>query len=320
MNANTDYQDVFSKGTLVRLETSCWTGRAKIPSRVLLDGSNHADVDPKAVGAHKRLVDGKALRDVEKIRGEAQQWLYSRSLPFPLKGAVFVPTSEVSKVHEALQGFAERYAEAADDFAADFGSLREAAKASLGSLYDEADYPPNVRAKFGFSWQFFTLSAPGENQILDPAIVADANAKFSALMAEAGQQAVAALRSRFAESVDRMVERLSGESDDPKRKGKPKVFRDSLVGNLREFFDSFKSLNVSNDADLEALVSKAQAALAGVDVKDLRSNESLRAHVAKQMGAVQESLDGMMVDRPTRKLRFGKATDTPDENGGEKAA
>lgn len=293
--------NIFAKGTLVKLDTSCWTGRAKIPSHVLLDGSQHADVDPGRVGAHKRLVDGKALNAVEKIRGEARTWLYDRSLPFPLDGVVFVPTPQIPAVDEALQGFADRYHAAADEFAEDFASLREAARASLGSLYDETDYPADVRDRFSFAWRFLTLAPPGESQLLDPAMVAREQEKFARLMTEATEQATTALRVRFAQSVDHMVDRLTGERDG----GKTKIFRDSLVGNLREFIGSFKALNVNDDGALEALIDRAKCAIDGVDAKDLRSDDSLRAHVASQMATVQEALDGMMVDRPTRKLRFG---------------
>lgn len=297
-----DNDNILSKGCLVKLETSCWTGRAKIPSRVLLDGGNHADVDPRFVGAHKRLVDGKALKEVEGVRSEARAWLYSRSLPFPLEGVVFAPKHTIGDIDVKLQEFATRYNAAADSFAAEYAPLREAARASLGSLYDEADYPLNVRNRFAFEWRYLSLSPAGESELLDPALVAREQAKFQQLVAEAAEQAVTALRTRFAECVDRMVDRLNGDREN----GKPKIFRDSLVGNAREFFDSFKSLNIADDSALETLIERAKAALDGVEPSELRDDESLRNHVAAQMGVVQEALDGMQVDRPTRKLRFGQ--------------
>ncbi len=300
-NIDNNSADIFNRGCLVKLETSCWTGRAKIPSRILLDGSSHASVDPRFIGAHKRLVDGETLREVERIRGEARAWLASRSLPFPVDGVVFVPTAEINRIDDKLGEFAKRFEAAADAFAADFAALREAARENLGSLYSGTDYPPNVRDRFSFSWRFLSLAPAGSSQLLDPELVARERQKFQVLMQQASEQAVAALRERFAEVVDHVVERLSGERDD----GKPKVFRDSLVGNLREFLDSFASLNISDDQALAKLVEKTRGTIDNVGASELRSDEQLRGHVAKQMELVQQALDGMLVERPTRKLRFG---------------
>ena len=49
--------------------------------------------------------------------------------------------------------------------------------------------------------------------------------------------------------VGHLSERLAGAED-----GRPKVFRDSAVGNLREFFERFKALNVGSSAELDRLV------------------------------------------------------------------
>lgn len=306
-NIDNRNEDIFSRGCLVKLETSCWTGRAKIPSRVLLDGSTHAGVDPKFVGAHKKLVDGETLREVERVRGEARAWLGSRSLPFPVDGVVFVPAAEINRIDAKLTEFAERFSKAADDFAADFDALRGAARENLGTLYSERDYPADVRSRFAFHWRFLSLAPAGESQLLDPELVARERNKFQVLIQEASQQAVAELRSRFAQTVDHMVERLTGEREG----GKSLVFRESLVGNVREFVESFASLNISNDQELAALVERARSTLDGVEVSKLRSDNQLRSRVAAQMATVQEKLDGMLVDRPTRKLRFGAVGEAP---------
>lgn len=294
--------DLFAKGCLVQLETSAWTARRKISSKALLDNGSHDDVDPSFVAASKRLIDGKALSAIEAIRSEARAWLYSQSLPFPLDGAVFVPASEIERIDAKLATFEARYKEAVADFVKDYPALREASRVQLGSLYSISDYPQNVASRFAFSWRFLTLAPASDAQLLNPALVAKEREKFQALMAEAAQSAVTELRVRFAACVDHVVERLSGEDD-----GKPKIFRDSLIGNLRDFLDGFKALNVCDDRDLADLVTRARDTLDGIEVNDLRKNESLRSTIASRMADVQGVLDGMIVDRPTRKIRLAPA-------------
>ena len=59
----------------------------------------------------------------------------------------------------------------------------------------------------------------------------------SARFDDAVQPAEGAFVAELSSIVAHLTERLSGHED-----GKPKVFRDSAVGNLREFFERFQSL------------------------------------------------------------------------------
>jgi hypothetical protein len=61
-------------------------------------------------------------------------------------------------------------------------------------------------------------------------------------------------------------------------------------------------LNVRSNDQLDALVAQAQQAVRGVGARDLRANNDLRQRVASQLSGVQSALDGLMVDRPRRKI------------------
>ena len=51
-----------------------------------------------------------------------------------------------------------------------------------------------------------------------------------------------------------MTERITGANED----GTPKVFRDSAIDNLCDFFERFRSLNVRSNQQLDELVVQAQ--------------------------------------------------------------
>jgi hypothetical protein len=97
--------------------------------------------------------------------------------------------------------------------------------------------------------------------------------------------------------VAHLTERLAGQED-----GKPKVFRDSAVENLREFFDRFRHLNVRSSDELDRLVEQSQQIIRGVEPQQLRDNQPLRQQIATQLSSVQSVLDGMLVDRPRRNI------------------
>ena len=94
--------------------------------------------------------------------------------------------------------------------------------------------------------------------------------------------------------VSHLTERLSGSDD-----GQPKVFRDSAVENLTEFFSRFRELNVHSS---EQLVEQSQRVLSGVEPQNLRDNTTVRQNIAVQLSAVQSVIDGLMVDRPRRNI------------------
>jgi len=103
--------------------------------------------------------------------------------------------------------------------------------------------------------------------------------------------------SELAKIVSHLSERLSGEVD-----GKPKVFRDSAVNNLVEFFERFRELNVRSSEQLDGLVADCQRIVRGVGPQELRDNQQLREHVATELSQVQSVLDGLLVDRPRRNI------------------
>ena len=98
-------------------------------------------------------------------------------------------------------------------------------------------------------------------------------------------------------SGDIITDRLSGSED-----GKPKIFRDSAVDNLRGFFERFRTLNVGSNDQLDELVVQCQQIVQGVQPQDLRDRQSLRQHVSTQLSGVQSVLDGLLVDRPRRNI------------------
>jgi hypothetical protein len=97
--------------------------------------------------------------------------------------------------------------------------------------------------------------------------------------------------------VEHLSERLTGQQD-----GKQKVFRDTAITNLTEFFERFQRLNIRSNEELEELVEQAQGIVRGVQPQQLRENLDLRSNIARQLESVQNSLDDLLVNRPRRNI------------------
>jgi hypothetical protein len=179
-----------------------------------------------------------------------------------------------------------------------FDELKRAAARRLGSLFNASDYPETLIGLFGVSYDFPSIEPPAYLVQLAPDLYAREQERVRARFEEAVRLAEQAFLEEFARVVNHLSERITGTNDD----GTPKVFRDTAVDNLCEFFERFRSLNVRSNRQLDDLVVQAQQAVRGVGAQDLRDSEGLRSQVATQLTRVQASLDAMLVDRPRRRI------------------
>jgi hypothetical protein len=144
---------------------------------------------------------------------------------------------------------------------------------------------------------FPSVEPPDYLRELSPELFRQEQARVAARFEEAVRLAEDAFVGELGSLVSHLTERLGGTED-----GKPKVFRDSAVENLTEFFQRFRTLNIGSSVQLDELVEQAQQITRGVEPKQLRDNAGLRQEVATQLAGVQAVLDGLMVDRPRRRI------------------
>jgi hypothetical protein len=186
-----------------------------------------------------------------------------------------------------------------------YDAIKADARRRLGKLFDPTDYPLSIRGQFAVEWDFPSVEPPNYLMRLSPEIYQQEQERVARRFEDAVTLAEQAFVSEFSKIVAHLTERLSGSN------GERKVFRDSAVGNLREFFDRFRYLSVRSNEDLERLVDQAQQMVQGIGPQDLRDNDSLRANVVQQLTAVQATLDGMIVSQPRRRILRSQ----PSRNG-----
>ena len=167
----------------------------------------------------------------------------------------------------------------------------------MGRLFNQGDYPDSLRNLFAVAWDFPSIEPPAYLQQLNPQLYQQECQRVQSRFDEAVKLAAEAFTAELARLVSHLTERLSGSEDN-----KPRVFRDSAIGNLTEFFDRFRQLNIRSSEQLDSLVADAQRVIRGVDPQGLRDNAGLRQHVATEMSRVESVLDGMLVDKPRRAI------------------
>ena len=258
------------------------------------------DAEGRFLSAAKKLLDTKhpAFRSVTAARGQIESYWRGVSLPFPEPGVRLVRQDHLDQFALRMADFRAELDDAVAHLDRHFGELRAAAAERLGSLYCAADYPDSLTGLFAVAWEFPNVEAPAYLLQLNAALYDEERARVAARFEEAVQLAERAFLDEFGKLVAHLCERVSGAGDG----GGPKVFRDSAVDNLADFFDRFRTLNVRSNDQLDALVAEAQRAVRGVDPQQLRDSEALRRRVASRLTDVRSALDGLLVDRPRRRI------------------
>jgi hypothetical protein len=148
-------------------------------------------------------------------------------------------------------------------------------------------------------WRWLRMDVPGRLKEISAQIFEQERVKAAAMWADALESAKQLLRENMRELVAHMVDRLTPGAD-----GKPNVFRNSMLANINDFLDTFQSRNITDDSDLQEIVTNARKLLSGVEPTDLRENDSTRNFVQQQFQAIQLTLDGMIGSKPQRKITF----------------
>jgi hypothetical protein len=251
------------------------------------------------LSAGKKLLDTRhpAFKAVTAVRGRMLSFWKGITLPYPEPGIRLIRQEDIGSFDVQMTTLKAELDEAVERLDHHYGELRSAARDRLGSLFNPTDYPQSLRGLFAASWDFPSVEPPPYLRQLSPALYEQECQRVQARFDEAVQLAEQAFTDELARLVSHLTERLSGQED-----GKPKVFRDSAIENLTEFFERFRHLNVRSNEQLDGLVAQAQRTIRGIEPQQLRDNTSMRQQVATQLAGVQATLDGMLVDRPRRRI------------------
>lgn len=200
--------------------------------------------------AGKKLLDSTypAFKTVTAIRGRIISFWKGISLPFPEPGLRLIRQQDIATFDVQMTTLRVELDEAVALLDQHYEELRITARERLGELFNPGDYPASLRGLFEIAWEFPSVEPPEYLSRLSPRLFEQECERVTARFDEAIQLAEDAFLNELNRLVSHLSERLAGQED-----GRPKVFRDTAVENLRDFFTRFQQLNVRSNADLDAL-------------------------------------------------------------------
>lgn len=277
-----------------------WLGvRKSLNTQQRNQAADSFGAEGKFLSAGKKLLDTShpAFKAVTAIRGRAVSYWKGVSLPYPEPGIRLIRQDAIADFDAQISRLREELDDAVAELDRHYDDLRSAARNRLGDLFDASDYPSTLVGMFGIEHDYPSVEPPDYLRRLNPELYQQECQRVRTRFDEAVQLAEQAFLDELSKLVEHLTERLSGQED-----GKPKVFRDSAISNLTEFFERFRSLNVRSNEQLDDLVGQCQQVVQGIAPQNLRDNQVLRQSVAQELGEVQNVLDGLLMDRPRRNI------------------
>lgn len=282
--------DLGSKAMLVGLSISAWSAK-KYDKRVSREVADNHGTGIEAGRYNKQLLpgDNASYLEVGKVAGAARTEHYRLTLPWTDEGQRILPAMAFDDYTNALKRQKREFENAVAAFLVRYPDMKAYAQTFLNGLYREEDYPRIDKLEGKFSWKLTFNPLPSGDDFrvsLRDEEVTSIRANIEQTTKDAVLAGVADLWARLFDSVGHIAERLGDDKA---------VFRDSLVGNLKDLCENvLPKLNVLGDVNLEAVRVRALGELGKYDAQILRDSPRIRAEVAKEADAIKNAMAAFM--------------------------
>lgn len=284
---------IFERACLMQLTTSVWSASRSVDPVIIQNSGCDW------VKGRKHLINPELLGRIKTAAQQARNKTNRFTLPFPINGIALIPKEFIPTIEEILQKQRESFRERIDDFVEIYPEARAEAKEVLGDLFNEADYPLDIRKKFKFEWRFLALTVPTKSTILSPEIYEKEKTRFQKLMSETRSLCMEALRTEFAGLVHEIVKKLNVNTNNPK-----KIVTNSMYNRLNDFFLQLESKNIFEDQQILNLAEQARAVISNVSPYNLKYNTDIREQIKKEMTSIHKELEESIIDLPRRQIRM----------------
>ena len=273
---------------LVSLRITSWSGR-------LYDrqASNHVAVHHDAAASagryNKRLLPKAAFAALTATVSQARSLHYENSLPWDDQGSRLLTVANYERYTELMDGLRERMVRDRARFIEDYDDNIDQARLDLGKLFRIEDYPSKEALQGKFGLRYRIVPVPDADHFMAKLASDDTERvkrDIESQNAERLHDAVGDLYRRLGEAVERVSQRLCEDDH-----GKPLVFRDTMIANIRDLVDIVPRLNIFGDDELARLCQQVKDKIADADPDTLRPSPRFNPNVRRQ---VKRDADALM--------------------------
>lgn len=281
---------IASSAMFAELSIGNWTAR-KLDRTATKQTTSAAGAADDAGSFHKKLISSPTLEAVQKhITNTRTNIHYRLTMPWSDLGLRLLPTAVFPEYYRLITEAEQEFHRLVGEFLQEYEWAKAQAQARLGSLFSDEDYPTveAVASKFRFRHtqtpipdvDDFRLNIGHEAESALKAQYANFyTTQINLAMQDVWQQTYDAL--------SKMSERL--DYADKEDKSTRKIFRDSLVENVRDLLGLLPKFNITQDQRLENMRLRLEDAMLGVSADALRDDDSLRLDTKAKVDGILKS-------------------------------
>jgi hypothetical protein len=263
---------------VVRLHISRWCpwgyDQKKAAEVATQEGSKKEDTH-----VTKRKISKDALKDINDLLNQAYTYHISVTMPSGADGDRLITTDLYTEYCTKMNEFETKIPAALDKFLSEYPTWKEEARTRLQGLFKETDYPSVEEVKKKFSIRYSFLPLPSVNNIVVKLVngdLANVRKNVEEEMSKMSEIAMKSLWDKTYDAVAHMAEILGSDAR----------LHKSMLDNMNGLCNVLKSLNFTNNPELEEMRLKISVRLVGLDPNDLRKSRSVREEVAREAKSI----------------------------------
>jgi len=261
------------------------------------------DADKNLLKISKKIFQSNATDQIKTLYGEIRGYL-SR---YTIVGAMFRPGMYLSPYDHvtSIESYLREKVEMLDYWKFQLGEEYDGVKndfqRQLGTLYNEADYPSSetVKSKYSIEYEWLAMNVPAALQHINSDIWQQEQQKAQIRVRAVADRIEEILTASMQELIEHLVDRLTDTDD-----GKRKKWRGDMVEKAREFFDTFRSRNLTGSEGLNDIAEQGLSLLNGIDLDSLKDQAAMRERVRTGFESIKSNMAAMITVAPRRSLNL----------------
>lgn len=282
---------ITQRAMLAAVHISIWTA-TKHDRKVSREVADRNGAREQAGRYNKQLLMGAGkLEELRALAGQIRQHFYKITLPWSDEGFRLLPSHFYFDLTSRMREFESGFSVGVNQFLDVYPDYIREARAELGGLFREDDYPAADKLREKFSVKLEILPVPTGDDFRVQ-MSAEEQARVAREIDTNVRQSLAKgtedLWKRMREVVKHMVDRLN----EPESR-----YHATLVTNIFDLVSLLPQLNVNHDPDLERFASQIRDKLCNYTAQDLKKHDLLRVTTAAEAAGIVAEIDEVLESR-----------------------
>jgi hypothetical protein len=278
-----------SSAVLVSLKIGIWNTRRKDKQqteKVKNDAGAQGNV-----GAYNKNImpDFKELEAINKFGADSRNWCKRETVPWTFDGVNVLSTEKLwNGFDQEMQDRQKHFYDMVELVLIEYAQARQIAQFRLNSMFDVNEYPTvdEVRRKFYFEYSYHPVPQTGDFRVdVGNQGLQFLQEQFEREANKAVSEAMASLWDRVKKITETLSNQLRVSKDE-----KGKMYQSTLDTAL-DLCAMMKDLNLTGDPKMEQMRRELYSTLNGMDLTDLKKNDSARLSVKQEIDDLLSKFD-----------------------------